>query len=270
MSRGKLRVWALFGLLAAVPPAFLWAGQMREPLRVDTDEAYTAPTWGRPFGTDALGRDMLARTLYAAGLSLRVATQAVAVSLALAILLGGIAGYTAGRWPDRIISWVISLLYTVPFILIVVSLLALIEPGIEQAYLLIGLIGWPAPARLARAAVIEVRGSRYVFAQRAYGFAPSRILASTLVPRSVMPAVLSSAYFVPELIGVEVGLSFFGVGAPPPTPTLGNLIYDGLSEYHTAWWLSMAPACVLMATTTAVLASTHALVRKPTATGRND
>ena len=263
MPWSRVRIWLLGGVLAVAPFALMAAGQARDPLAIDTARTYLAPAIGWPFGTDALGRDLLARTLYAAGLSLRVVIQSVAVSLVLAVFLGAVAGYTAGRWPDRLIGWTISLLYTVPFILIVVAVLSVIEPAIDRAYLVIGCIGWAAPARLVRAAVIEVRGARYVLAQRAFGLPTAAVFTTSLLPRSLMPALLSLAYFIPELIGIEVGLSFFGIGAAPPTPTLGNLIYDGLSEFQTAWWLSLAPAAALSLITSGVLFFTHVVLARP-------
>ena len=257
MPRPEPRILAAAVLFAAAPFVLMAAGEARDPFLVDTVRGYLAPGVHQPFGTDALGRDLLARTLYAAGLSLKVVAQSVVISLVLALVLGSLAGYTAGGLTDRAIGWIISLVYTVPFILIVVAVLAVIEPGMERAYLVIGCIGWAAPARLVRAAVIEVRGARYVLAQRAFGFSAANIVRTTLLRRALVPTVLSLAYFVPELIGIDVGLSFFGLGAAPPIPTLGRLIYDGLSEFQTAWWLSLAPAGVLLGITAAVLACTH-------------
>ena len=253
-------VWLLLALLAAAPFALTAAGETRDPFLVDTARAYLPPAPDQPFGTDALGRDLLARTLYAAGLSLTVVAQSVTVSLVLALVLGAVAGYTAGRLPDHLIRSLISLLYTVPFILIVIAVLTVIDPSFRRAYLVIGCIAWAAPARLVRAAVIETRGARYVLAQRAFGFSATAVFTSALLPRSLTPALLSLAYFVPELIGIEVGLAFFGLAAPPPTPTLGRLIYDGLSEFHSAWWLSLAPAALLLAMTACVLTCTHLLL----------
>ena len=260
MPRPDSRVLAVAVLFALAPFALMAAGEARGPFVVDTARGYLGPGVDQPFGTDALGRDLLARTLYAAGLSLKVVAQSVGISLALALVLGGLAGYTAGRLTDRVIGWTISLVYTVPFILVVVAVLTVLEPGLAKAYLVIGCIAWAAPARLVRAAVMEVRGARYVLAQRAFGFPAMEIFASTSLPRSVMPAVLSLAYFVPELIGIEVGLSFFGLGASPPTPTLGRLIYDGLAEFRTAWWLSLAPTAVLLGLTSGAVTCTHALL----------
>jgi ABC-type dipeptide/oligopeptide/nickel transport system permease subunit len=256
----KVRYWQLGGFLAAlfVAPFLLMAlGQYRHPYDVNTVVRYLAPSWNYPFGTDALGRDMLARTLYATGLSLQVVTQSVAVSFVLALLLGGISGYAAGMWPDHLISWVISLLYTIPFFLIVMAVFAVLAPGIEGAYLVIGCIGWAAPARLVRAEVIRLRGSPFILAERTFGYPEWRILFRTVLPLSFLPAFLSLLYFVPELIGVEVGLSFFGLGAQPPTPSLGRLIYDGLSDFYTGWHLTFIPATMLLILMGILYQATH-------------
>lgn len=254
MSRVLAVRLAVVAVLALLPAALMLAGTARDPYLVDTTRAYQAPSWNYPFGTDGLGRDMLARTVYATGLSLKVVFSAVVISFALALLLGGIAGYTHGKWPDRAISWFVSLLFTVPFILIVVALFAVLPPSIEAAYLAIGFIGWAAPARIVRAEVLRVRASQFVLAERAFGFSAPRILVRSIIPLCAVPAFLSILYFVPELIGLEVGLGFFGLGASPPIPSLGSLIYNGLNEFSAGWWLPLLPAAVLLAVTSSCVA----------------
>lgn len=245
MWQHNRKIWLFLIAFVIIPFIFLAVGHLRGPYFIETANRYLEPTVKHPFGTDALGRDMLARTLYATGLSLKVVLQSVALSFILALVLGSIAGYTHGRCPDFVISWIISLLYTVPFILIVVSVFAVIEPGIERAYLVIGCIGWAAPARLVRAEVMQLRTSPFILAEKAFGFSEANILFRSMLPLSFPPALLSLIYYIPELIGIEVGLSFFGLGAQPPIPSLGRLIYDGLSEFYTGWWLTMIPATIL-------------------------
>lgn len=246
MVRRNWKILLFVIALIVVPYAMMAIGESRSPYDIQASQSYLAPSWKHPFGTDSLGRDMLARTLYAAGLSLKVVTQSVAVSFGLALLLGSIAGYTSGHLPDHVIMWVVSLIYTVPFILIVIAVFTVVQPGIERAYLIIGCIGWAAPARLVRAEVIQIRSSSFVLAERAFGFAEAHILFRSILPLSFLPAMFSLLYYIPELIGVEVGLSFFGLGAQPPTPSLGRLIYDGLSEFYTGWWLTVIPATTLL------------------------
>lgn len=258
MKRTLDRASGLLLVLAIVAGLFFVA-RARDPYQIDTDRSYARPSIETPFGTDALGRDMLARTGYAAGLSLRVALQSMAFSFGLALFLGAIAGYTAGRWPDKVITWTISLLFTIPFILVVVAIFAVMEPTMTRAYLVIGCIGWAAPARLVRNEVMQIRSSLHVLAERSFGFSNASIIFRSILPACFLPALLSLLYFLPELIGIEVGLAFFGLGAKPPTPTLGRLIYDGLSEFSAAWWLPLLPAAVLLLVTLGVNISTSRL-----------
>ncbi len=263
MSRWLAARIAVIALLALTPAALMLVGSSGDPYAVETARAYQGPGFSHPFGTDGLGRDMLARTAYAAGLSLKVVFEAVVISFVLALLLGGVAGYWNGRWPDRSVSWIISLLFTVPFILIVVAIFAVVRPSIERAYIAIGFIGWAAPARIVRAEVMRVRTSQVVLAERALGFSSARILLRTVLPVCALPAFLSILFFIPELIGIEVGLGFFGLGAKPPTPSLGGLIYNGLSEFSTGWWLPLIPAAVLLLLTSSLAAVTRLFVLRP-------
>lgn len=233
-------------LLYAVPIALLYAGRVQNPNRIDSSRRYVSPSAAAWFGTDGLGRDSFARTVYASGLSLKAASQSLVISFILALVLGGIAGFNKGTWSDWIISWAISIIYTIPFVLIAVALAAVIRPGIESAYILIGFLGWAAPARLFRAGVMQLRSSRHVLAERAYGMSEPKIFVRSVLPLAVLPPLLGLVYFVPELVAVDVGLSFFGLGAQPPTPTFGRLIYDGFGEIRLAWWISVMPAGIMM------------------------
>jgi ABC-type dipeptide/oligopeptide/nickel transport system permease subunit len=215
------------------------------PFQIDISQTLLPPSPTHLFGTDSLGRDMFARTLSALGLSLRVVLQAMGISFVFALLFGGIAGYFHGRFIDHAICWLISLIFTIPFILIVLAIFAVVQPGLENAFLVIGCIAWAAPARLVRTEVIQLRNALFVTTQKAFGFDPAQIIVKTILPLCFFPALLSLLYLLPELIGVEVGLSFYGLGVQPPIPSLGRLIYEGLSEFYSGWWLTIAPATVL-------------------------
>ena len=246
-------------LLCVVPYGLITLGESLDPYNINTSLAYASPSGELPFGTDSLGRNMLARTVYATGLSLKVTAQAFLLAFVLALLQGGIAGYAHNKLPDHIVSWIIALIYTVPLILIVAAVFAVFEPGIEKAYLAIGCLAWAAPARLVRAEVIQYRTSLFVTADRALGHSEANILFRTIIPLSFPPALISLLYFIPELISIEVGLSFFGLGVQPPTPSLGRLIYDGLSEFYTGWWLSLMPSAILLLIVSSIYITTHKL-----------
>jgi peptide/nickel transport system permease protein len=246
MKRADVKGFVYLCLAVSLAAGLALTGRVRDPFQIDTAHRYEAPGPSAPLGTDALGRDLLARTGRAAGTTLSVVGQSLVLSFTLALPLGLLAGYFKDRWPDRVISWVISLLYTIPSILLVVAVFAVIEPTLQRAYLVIGCIGWAAPARLVRVQASRLRGAPFVVAARAFGFSPMRVLFRDVLPASAVPAALGLLYYTPELVGLEVGLSFFGLGAPPPEPTLGRLIYDGLSEFSSAPWLPLWPSLVLL------------------------
>lgn len=233
----------LFGLL---PFGLIRSGERSDPYHVDVAKRYQPPSLTHPFGTDDLGRNMLARTLLATGISLSVVGRALLVAFVLAVLLGGIAGLYRGRLPDHTISYLIALLHTVPFILIAVALAAVLQASIGSIYLIIGCIAWAAPARLVRAEVMRLREARFVRSQRAFGLSPTSIFCKSILPLTVLPPFISLLYLTPELVGIDVGLSYFGLGAQPPTPTVGRLIYEGINTFRSAWWLVVMPSAVLM------------------------
>jgi len=233
----------LFGLL---PFGLVQTGERSEPYQVDVAKRYEPPSLAHPFGTDDLGRNMLARTLLATGLSLSVVGRSLVVAFVLAVVFGGIAGLYKGRLPDHAISYFIALLHTVPFILISVALAAVLQAGIGSIYMIIGCIAWAAPARLVRAEVMRLRDARFVQFQRAFGLSPSAILCKSILPLTLLPPFIGLLYLTPELLGIDVGLSYFGLGAQPPTPTVGRLIYEGINTFRSAWWLTVMPSAVLM------------------------
>lgn len=236
-------VAVLFGLL---PIVLMRVGDIRHPYLTDLGVRFHPPQFAHPFGTDNLGRDLLARTLFATGLSLSVAGRAFVLALVLAITLGTVAGLAKDRWPDCVISYIIALIFTVPFILLSVALAAVLRADINLIYVIIGCIAWAPPARLVRAEVARLREARFVVAQRAYGMGPGSIFFRSILPMVLLPPFISLLFLTPELVGIDVGLSYFGLGAQPPTPTVGRLIFDGVNFLRSAWWVPVLPTLVLV------------------------
>ena len=109
------------------------------------------------------------------------------------------------------------------------------------------LLAWAAPARQTRAAVLQLMGSRAVTAAWSFGYPPVRVIRQVMLPQLFRPVLITSLAVLPEIIALDAGLSFLGLGAPPPTPTLGKLINDGISYYSVAWWMPLFPVLALMA-----------------------
>jgi len=232
--------------LGLMPEALVRLNETPRAYTPDVEHRLESPTASKPFGTDSLGRDHFTRTMLATGLSLKVAGRAFLVAFVLAVLLGSIAGVYKDRWPDRVLSYLISLVHTVPFILLAVALASVLRADLNMIYLIVGGIAWAPPARIVRAQVARLRDARFVVAQKAYGMSPVAIFWRSILPAVALPPFISLLYLLPELVGLDVGLSYFGLGAQPPTPTLGRLIFDGLAYLRSAWWISLMPALVLV------------------------
>jgi len=233
--------------LAALPVALCVSGNRLDPITPNPQLANEAPNLQQWAGRDELGRSTLARVSLAGGLSFGAACLALLLTLFLALLLGGIAGSYHDQWPDHLISWLIALLHTIPFFLLVVVAAAIWRPGLFGAFLIVGIFAWAAPARLARAEFLRLRQATHVTAARAMGFPAAAIFFRQTLPLAFLPAFTSVLILLPELIGLDVGLGFFGLGAQPPTPTLGRLLYAGLSRLNSAPWLAVAPCAVIIA-----------------------
>lgn len=234
-------LWLLL-YIAILSVLALGAGQLLDPFAVDTTHRYHPPSMAFPLGTDGLGRDLLARTLYAIGLSFKVVLYALLVAGGLSLVLGGVAGYYANRWIDHLVSWLIALLTSIPFFLWVVALFAVIPADLETIYLVIGLLAWAGPARTVREVVAQLRRAPFVLAGHAFGFSTRRVMVRSFMTFVLPPVFFNLIYAIPELVAVEVGLSFFGLGAQPPTPSLGRMVYEGLREWSVAWWVALLPA----------------------------
>lgn len=233
----------VFGVL---PEILLPLGERLDPYHVEIGKRLQPPSMQIWFGTDSLGRDLLARSLTATAISLRVAGQAMAIAYGLALILGTIAGYWSNRWPDKLISYLIALLHTVPFILIVIACATVLGGGLNVIYVIIGCVAWAAPARLVRLEVMQLRQASFVRAQRALGFGWFMIFRRAILPLAFSPPLIALLFLTPEIIGLDVGLSYFGLGAQPPTPTIGRLIFEGANNYTSGWWLPILPAFILI------------------------
>jgi peptide/nickel transport system permease protein len=229
---------ALVGLGAPVLP-------LQDPLSTNMVERLAGPSWNHVFGTDELGRDLLSRTVHGFSTTVLISIGALLSSLALGIALGAVAGYATNRLADRVFIWIVNLLMSLPFLLVMAAILSLTRPTIGKAYAILAGIMWVYPARIVRAEVMRTKTLPYVEASRALGSPEWRIIAKTILPACTGAALTFSLSYLPEIVGLEAGLSFLGLGVQPPDPGLGKMIFDGLSYISSAWWLPLFPAAVL-------------------------
>lgn len=197
-------------------------------------------------GTDQLGRDLLARILSGTRLSLLVVLVAAAIGAVIGLALGMIAGY-AGGWVDALIMRLIDIQLAVPFILLILLVIALMGASLTNIIVIMGCTSWAIYARVARAKTLEIRELEYIQAVRAMGFSPLRVLLRHILPNLLTPLVVLLTLDIPRLIVLEASVGFLGMGIQPPTPTLGNLIGEGRSYMLLSQWLVLYPGLVIAA-----------------------
>jgi ABC-type dipeptide/oligopeptide/nickel transport system permease subunit len=240
--------WALVGatLLALVAFAALAASWLApaDPLAGTLSESLRAPSTSHWLGTDVQGRDVLARVLHGARLSLAVGLVSQMVALGLGLVLGLAAGYY-GRWVDASIMRLADVTLAFPPLLLLVAIAAAVRPTIPVVLLVIGLVGWAGMARVARGQTLVVRGLDYVQAARALGGPDWRIMFRHVAPNVLGPVAVAATLGVGGAIMAEAALSFVGLGAQPPTPSWGAMVAEGRDLLRAAPWVSLFPGLAI-------------------------
>jgi peptide/nickel transport system permease protein len=202
------------------------------------------PSWSHPLGLDELGRDILARLLMGARVSLFVGISVVFISAVVGIALGAAAGYAGGRI-DNALGRVMDVLLAFPGILLAIALVAVLGPSLTNVVLALVVIGWVGYARLVRGQVLKIRELEYVQAARALGAPVSRVLLRHVIP-AAMPAVIVQATIgMAGSIIAEASLSFLGLGVQPPTPSWGTMLDAGRAHLFDAPHLTVFPGVAI-------------------------
>ena len=244
---------ALLIVAALAAPVIAPADPIRQSLRGRLSAPTLSGADGRShlLGTDHLGRDVLARVIYGARVSLLVGFAAVIVGGLVGATLGLVAGFRGG-WTDSMIMTLADAQLAFPFILLAIGIIAVLGPSFHTLIVVIGLSGWVTYARVLRSQVLVLRSREFVDAIHALGGSVARVIA-----RHVLPNVLSSLVVIATLelaraIVLEATLSFLGLGVQPPTPSWGGMVHEGREYLDSAWWISTAPGIVLMLTSIVV------------------
>ena len=213
-------------------------------LQQDLSQALQPPSLEHLFGTDALGRDMLARVVAGTAVSLVIACSVTAISLTLGGLVGMMAGHHGGK-VDLALSGVIDITWGFPIVLVIIILAGVLKPGLTTVVLGIALINWAGFARIVRGETLVMRDRDFVRAARAVGVPTWRIMLRHFVPNLIAPTLVLGSYYVAITIIAEAGTSFIGVGAQPPTPSLGQIIAEGQNYWSRDLWVVAIPGAVL-------------------------
>ncbi|MDD1418878.1 ABC transporter permease [Dolichospermum sp. ST_sed1] len=206
-----------------------------------------AGQWTHLLGTDVLGRDMFARIVYGARLSIVIGSLAVFTGAIVGIPMGMIAGYFGGKI-DMLLMRTIDIMLAFPSLLLAVCIVAILGPSLENAVLAIGIVTIPTYARVSRASVLSEKEKEYVLADIALGRSHTAILMKGILPNIVSPLFILATLGFGGAVLDAAGLSFLGLGAQPPTPEWGALITEGKKYIFQAWWLIIFPGLAILLT----------------------
>ena len=235
------------------------------PSLIHLESMLAPPGQGAWLGTDELGRDVLSRLLEGVQVSLTVGLSVWAATFAIGVGLGLLAGWRGGR-ADQLINRLCDVVLSVPGLLLALAMTALLGPSLRNVIVALGLLGWVGFCRLTRAEVLRTKRKPFIDAARLAGVSDARIVLRHILPLALTPVMVESVVVMAGSMVAEAGLSFLGLGVPPPTPSLGGMLREGIRYAMVAPHLVLVPAVVLIGLTIVLnLAAETLRKRLPTA-----
>ena len=246
----SLRGWLGVGLTALVVVLALTAPWIApvDPFRSDFAQGLKPPgTPGHPLGTDQLGRDLMARVLYGARLALFIGAVTVVVTAVVGGALGLVAGFVE-RWPSTALMRIADVQLSFPFILLAMTINAIVGLGLQNIILSLSAAGWVVYARVVRGEVLSVKQRDFVAAAAALGVSRTRLLFRHVLPNVAPSIIVVASLQFSQFIVAEAAISFLGFGVQPPTPAWGSMLSESRDFLYVAWWLAVLPGAALAIT----------------------
>ncbi len=246
----RLKPWIGLGLTVIVVLAAVAAPWVapHDPLAADFGDSFRPPgSAGHPLGTDQLGRDLLSRVLYGARLALFIGVSTVVVTTVAGGLLGLLAGFVE-RWPGAVVMRIADVQLSFPFILLAMTINAIVGLGLRNIILSLSAAGWVVYARVVRGEVLSVKRREYVQAAAALGIGRARLLFRHVLPNVAPSIIVVASLQFSQFIVAEAAISFLGFGVQPPTPAWGSMLSESRDFMYVAWWLTAFPGVALALT----------------------
>ena len=219
-----------------------------DPAEQHIEDRLQGPSWDYLLGTDQLGRDILSRLIYGVRVALSVALPGVAAALVIGLLIGLVAGYLGGKTDNSMIV-IMDTMQAFPAVILALTLLALLGASRTSVIVVIAVAFAPNYARVTRALVLTTKQNQFVEAARSLGAGSSRIVGVHILPNVIAPLFILLAMDLPAAITLEAGLSFLGLGVPPPTPSWGVILQDGFERVREVFWPILWAGLTLMVVT---------------------
>lgn len=239
-GKNKLAVYGFIILLLLCLTALLAPIISPEgPYDMDVSNRLAAPGGAHLLGTDSFGRDLLARIIYGARMSLVIGGTVSLLSLVIGMIIGLYASYY--KFFDQILMRICDGISAVPAILLAIAFMAVLGPSPQNVVLSLSMVYIPTVARVARSRALSVKELTYIEAMRALGASSTRIIWYHIAPNILSPVIVQASFVFAKAIITEAALSFLGVGVPVPAPSWGNILYEGKTVIHKAWWMIVYP-----------------------------
>ncbi|MHB9143801.1 MAG: ABC transporter permease [Symbiobacteriia bacterium] len=237
-ARNRAAVFGLFVIVGLILIALLAPYIVGSPIHGDYDALTQPPSVKHLFGTDGIGRDVLARTVYGSRISLEAGLISVSIALAIGLPIGLMSGYYRGFWDEMVVMRIVDAMQAFPFMILALTVAAVLGSSFANAMIAIGVGYAPSFIRVVRAAAMQVREQEFVQSARAAGASDLRILVRYILPNSMAPILIQTTLAVASAIIAEAGLSYLGVGVQPPTPSWGADLHVAQGFLQLAPWMT--------------------------------
>ena len=247
--RNRAAMVGLGVLLVLYTVALLAPYLASQPLDfIDIPNRNLPPSWTHPMGTDSLGRDLLSRMIWGSRISLSVGFVAMGMAVTIGTVVGAIAGFYGGRTIDLVLMRIAEAIDLIPVFFLLITIVSVVRPSIFNIMLVIGLTSWPSMAQIVRGQFLSLRQREFTEASRALGATDSRLIFRHILPNAVAPIIVSVTLRIGGAILTESGLSFLGLGTPPPQTSWGQLLAAGRQALQHTPWVAVWPGVAILLT----------------------